>query len=220
MVICVGCPMQPLLSPTVRAQRTFSGSEWYLHDAMLAVKQAIGRCIRHAKDYGAIVLLDDRYVEQYASQLPPWALPYLNSWDTPEAAVCALQQFFDRFPKKQVCVLKDSGNNEPLLRQQQQCAGDESQSTTTLNKRGLSLCGAVNVNIREWNETASSQIVQRWDVQPDKTLSVSRPPSTQPQQRPKRGRDGLYDTALKLLCESVDHTSEIDRDQLENMFHC
>jgi Rad3-related DNA helicase len=40
---------------------------------MKAVNQSIGRCIRHAKDYGAIILVDKRFRRpQIQSRLPKW----------------------------------------------------------------------------------------------------------------------------------------------------
>lgn len=57
----VGVPFQPITSPSVSSQRQFSGPGWYAADAVLAVNQALGRCIRHRDDYGAMVLLDQRF---------------------------------------------------------------------------------------------------------------------------------------------------------------
>lgn len=38
-----------------------SGDEWYACQAYRAINQALGRCIRHSEDYGAIVLYDKRW---------------------------------------------------------------------------------------------------------------------------------------------------------------
>lgn len=39
-----------------------SGQEWYGQSALRAVNQAIGRIIRHKNDWGAVFLLDERFV--------------------------------------------------------------------------------------------------------------------------------------------------------------
>lgn len=39
-----------------------SGSEWYTTDAFRALNQALGRCIRHINDWGAVLMVDARYV--------------------------------------------------------------------------------------------------------------------------------------------------------------
>ncbi len=45
-------------SPT--GQDGMSGEEWYKQQASRAVNQAVGRVIRHRRDYGAIILCDER----------------------------------------------------------------------------------------------------------------------------------------------------------------
>ena len=51
--------------------RPISGSDWYEAQAFRAVFQAIGRCIRHKTDYGAIFLIDQRF-QSFASKFPKW----------------------------------------------------------------------------------------------------------------------------------------------------
>lgn len=46
-------------SPSLR-QNKISGQSWYVQSACRAVNQAMGRVIRHHKDWGAIFLLDAR----------------------------------------------------------------------------------------------------------------------------------------------------------------
>ncbi|KAG5500489.1 hypothetical protein JKF63_03583 [Porcisia hertigi] len=73
LVLCLGLPLQPLRSWRVIAQRDYSGPEWYVTDAVRAVNQALGRCLRHVQDYGAVVLLDERYTQPvYQQRLSKW----------------------------------------------------------------------------------------------------------------------------------------------------
>lgn len=39
-----------------------NGQEWYNVQAYRALNQALGRCIRHRNDWGAILMVDSRYV--------------------------------------------------------------------------------------------------------------------------------------------------------------
>jgi Fanconi anemia group J protein len=45
----------------VRTLGMLSGDQWYTQQAFRALNQAIGRCIRHRLDWGAILLVDDRF---------------------------------------------------------------------------------------------------------------------------------------------------------------
>ena len=45
------------------------GEEWYKQQASRAVNQAVGRVIRHLRDYGAILLCDERQVRMGVQRL-------------------------------------------------------------------------------------------------------------------------------------------------------
>lgn len=44
------------------AKGLLNGSEWYTVNAFRALNQALGRCIRHKNDWGAVLLVDERCV--------------------------------------------------------------------------------------------------------------------------------------------------------------
>jgi Rad3-related DNA helicase len=50
--------------------KPIGGGEWYTQEAFRSINQALGRCIRHANDYGALFLLDCRW-ETQASRFEP-----------------------------------------------------------------------------------------------------------------------------------------------------
>ena len=67
-VLVVGIPFPSLREPQVMLKKAYnskhskkrgllSGDKWYSQQAFRALNQALGRCIRHAKDYGAILLI-------------------------------------------------------------------------------------------------------------------------------------------------------------------
>lgn len=56
------------------AKGLLNGSEWYTVDAFRALNQALGRCIRHKNDWGAVLLVDERYIKN------PRNIDYLPKW--------------------------------------------------------------------------------------------------------------------------------------------
>jgi len=95
-VICVGVPFPNMYDRSISAKMSYNneqrrfrkrtvlaGNEWYSQQAYRAIAQAIGRCIRHAADYGTIILLDSRHCDdgsplyengvcQAHAKLPRW----------------------------------------------------------------------------------------------------------------------------------------------------
>jgi len=76
-VIVFGIPYPNYVDPKVTLRRHYldtkgaSGQQWYGMEAARTVNQAIGRVIRHRRDYGVIILADQRYMQQ-RGQLSAW----------------------------------------------------------------------------------------------------------------------------------------------------
>lgn len=52
---------------------SIDGTAWYELQAFRALNQAIGRCLRHKYDYGAIILIDSRFTwQKNSNQLSKW----------------------------------------------------------------------------------------------------------------------------------------------------
>jgi len=105
-VICVGIPFPSSFDRSTKAKKSYndeqrklskrtdllSGSSWYSQAAYRAISQALGRCIRHAADYGTIVLLDSRYCDEAPPDqngvciahrnLPSWMRAHVKSLTT------------------------------------------------------------------------------------------------------------------------------------------
>ncbi|CAE8587573.1 unnamed protein product [Polarella glacialis] len=98
-VVCVGVPYPQAKDPVVIAKKQWndarhagaatsglSGEQWYELQAYRAVNQALGRCIRHCHDYGALVLLDARWASRGSRarslrrHVARWLQPYLEEW--------------------------------------------------------------------------------------------------------------------------------------------
>jgi len=69
-VISVGIPYPQIkdLKITLKIEynnekkdKMLNGNKWYDLQAFRSLNQALGRCIRHKRDYGAIILLDERF---------------------------------------------------------------------------------------------------------------------------------------------------------------
>ncbi|XP_058805941.1 Fanconi anemia group J protein homolog [Phymastichus coffea] len=82
-VLTIGIPYAVQSDPNVKLKREYNdqnrnkgllpGGEWYSVQAYRALNQALGRCIRHRNDWGAILLVDERLLTSYsASYLPKW----------------------------------------------------------------------------------------------------------------------------------------------------
>ena len=91
-----GSPSDPVTSARIRALRSRGAdpfSSYQLPEAVLALRQGVGRLLRRGDDYGVVALLDDRvatrgYGEVFRENLPPM------KWTRDRAEVAA---FFERF---------------------------------------------------------------------------------------------------------------------------
>lgn len=105
-VVVVGVPFADPRDPRVRAKMQYreglplprlGGRAWFEQHAARAVNQAVGRVIRHARDFGAVLLLDKRYLidaEGTAVRLSRWLRPSLLKFDTVGALVPRLVAFY------------------------------------------------------------------------------------------------------------------------------
>jgi chromosome transmission fidelity protein 1 len=82
-VVVVGLPYPDITDPELKekmttmdqaTEKSISGQAYYQNLCMRAVNQSVGRAIRHANDYAAIVLVDQRYQSDSRiwSGLPNW----------------------------------------------------------------------------------------------------------------------------------------------------
>jgi regulator of telomere elongation helicase 1 len=112
-VIITGIPYASATEPLVRIQkmvldedlragprgltagRGLSGDQWYSQEATRAVNQAMGRVIRHYRDYGAVLLLDERFGGgQTRGKLSRWLRDLVSVQPSFGAAVGSLARFF------------------------------------------------------------------------------------------------------------------------------
>ncbi|XP_009362870.2 Fanconi anemia group J protein homolog isoform X1 [Pyrus x bretschneideri] len=97
-----------------------SGNEWYCQQAFRALNQAAGRCIRHRFDYGAVILLDERYHKErntaYVSKWLKKSIRHYNNFDT---SMEELKSFFsdvkERVSKNMVSVSQSFEAKEEII---------------------------------------------------------------------------------------------------------
>ncbi|CAH1801196.1 unnamed protein product [Owenia fusiformis] len=106
-VITVGIPFPSIKDSLVELKKQYNnqycksrglltGNEWYEIQAYRAINQALGRCIRHKQDWGALILVDDRFgnnPQKYIKGLSKWVRSKVKHHNNYRAALDSLKQF-------------------------------------------------------------------------------------------------------------------------------
>lgn len=112
IVMMAGIPYPAVQDQKVILKREYldtknsgDGSKWYRQEAARAVNQTIGRVVRHRKDYGAILLLDERYRSYVGTgsstgDLPTWVQSQVKVYPQFGPAVKDLTDFFRNIPQE------------------------------------------------------------------------------------------------------------------------
>ncbi|TPX34559.1 hypothetical protein SmJEL517_g02790 [Synchytrium microbalum] len=80
-----------------KVKNLLTGGEWYEIQAWRAVNQALGRCIRHRNDWGAIILLDQRFTNNKAREsLSKWIRTKSTIRNDFASSEQSLREFFQR----------------------------------------------------------------------------------------------------------------------------
>ncbi|KAK5869061.1 hypothetical protein PBY51_010022 [Eleginops maclovinus] len=93
-----------------KSRGLLSGSRWYEIQAYRALNQALGRCIRHKNDWGALILVDERYrnnPNKYITGLSKWVRQLVLHHDSFGNAMQSLAAFSEVQQKASV-TLADS----------------------------------------------------------------------------------------------------------------
>ncbi|XP_053563319.1 Fanconi anemia group J protein [Bombina bombina] len=105
-VITIGIPFPNVKDLQVELKRKYNdqhsksrgllpGSQWYEIQAYRALNQALGRCIRHKNDWGALILVDDRFRNnpKYITGLSKWVRQLVQHHSTFSGALESLITF-------------------------------------------------------------------------------------------------------------------------------
>lgn len=123
-VITVGIPFPNVKDLQVELKRQYNdqhskvrgllpGRQWYEIQAYRALNQALGRCIRHKNDWGALILVDDRFrsnPNRYISGLSKWVRQLIQHYSTFESALESLAQFSQKHQK----IINVSKDRKPV----------------------------------------------------------------------------------------------------------
>ncbi|KAF9398539.1 Fanconi anemia group J protein [Mortierella sp. AD011] len=108
------------ISKLSKTRSLLSGRRWYEIQAFRAYNQAIGRCIRHQRDWGAMVLLDHRLTQSNNQQnLSKWVRPLVRAFRDFESGVDDMKNWIEPLHAKtslglQVDTEAASIESEPL----------------------------------------------------------------------------------------------------------
>ncbi|XP_012381353.2 Fanconi anemia group J protein [Dasypus novemcinctus] len=112
-VLTIGIPFPNVKDLQVELKRHYNdqhsklrgllpGRQWYEIQAYRALNQALGRCIRHKNDWGALILVDDRFrsnPNRYISGLSKWVRQQIQHHSTFESALESLAEFSKKHQK-------------------------------------------------------------------------------------------------------------------------
>ncbi|KAM6403059.1 Fanconi anemia group J protein [Rhynochetos jubatus] len=179
-VITIGIPFPNVKDLQVELKRKYndlhknargllSGSQWYEIQAYRALNQALGRCIRHRNDWGALILVDDRFrnnPNKYITGLSKWIRQQIQHHEKFGSALESLQAFAIRNLKSIACSSQCSSeflhvpsNSKDLSQASQQEATIHLSPDIPAKSEEQNLVSEMNftANISSVNPTASNQ---------------------------------------------------------------
>ena len=102
-VINIGIPYPAFKDPKVTLKKEYNdrnrdsllpGNQWYETQAFRALNQALGRCIRHRNDWGAVIFLEQRFTfPRNVQKLSKWVRPAVRQFQSYADGLQSLRQF-------------------------------------------------------------------------------------------------------------------------------
>ncbi|KAK6473236.1 Fanconi anemia group J protein-like protein [Huso huso] len=128
-VVTIGIPFPNIKNLQVELKRKYNdqhcrtrgllpGSQWYEIQAFRALNQALGRCIRHKNDWGALILVDDRFrcnPNKYITGLSKWVRQQVQHHPSFSSALQSLVSFSKGHSEAPVCSVQ--GGSPEMQRQ-------------------------------------------------------------------------------------------------------
>ncbi|XP_067328247.1 Fanconi anemia group J protein [Anolis sagrei] len=127
-VITIGIPFPNVKDLQVELKRKYNdqhskargllpGSQWYEIQAYRALNQALGRCIRHRSDWGALILVDDRFgrnPNKYIAGLSKWIRQQIQHHENFDRALGSLDTFAKTNQKGTGPSLESNGSDSSM----------------------------------------------------------------------------------------------------------
>lgn len=143
-----------------------TGHQWYTQQAHRAVNQAIGRVIRNRTDYGAVILLDDRFgLSHNQDGLSKWLRPHIKNDEGFGAAVRGLVTFYKEADTKAREIAKEEANTKHVVLEYED---DEDEAFTKIavvrrpDENVSNLVEHVNTSTRDY--LGPADVVSRIDM--------------------------------------------------------
>mgnify|MGYP002778987936 FL=1 len=117
-VISIGIPFPALKDEKVIQKRLYNdhhsrtknllpGAQWYDKQAYRALNQALGRCIRHQNDWGAIIMLERRFHNaSNINGLSKWLRPRLQKFEKFQTARTSIMEYIKRMESRSADMQK------------------------------------------------------------------------------------------------------------------
>jgi len=173
-VVCVGIPFPAVKDTLVDLKKKYNderkkqkpeilpGRDWYEIQAFRALNQALGRCIRHKNDWGAILMVDDRYAKnpRYVSSLSKWVRGRVVNFNNSADMLHSLNDFTTEMKQ----LDKDREEVVPQPHQVQEKTEEEP---------GAEAVGSAEKGDEEWIVGKKIDLVRKsaWSPKEDETLS-------------------------------------------------
>ena len=138
-----------------------AGRDWYEIQAFRALNQALGRCIRHKNDWGAILMVDDRYAKnpRYVQSLSKWVRGRVANYYNCGSMLQSLSQFTSDM--KELALVQ-----EEILPELETAAGSvkvtENKQEGNVKKEELS-CGDDEITLTKsaWSPKENETLAKR-----------------------------------------------------------
>jgi Fanconi anemia group J protein len=165
-VFCVGIPFPSTKDLKIQLKMKYNsnrsvvdsdylnGNYWYSLQAFRAVNQALGRCIRHLKDYGALFLIDSRYTDKKAS-LARWLSKSFVTYSNFGKMNEKLKEFYDQVPEE---LIKADAWGVAEIDDSSSSSSSSSSTCSSSSSCGSGSCSGVRETPEQQNEKEDEQM--------------------------------------------------------------